>query len=511
VHPDPVYLTHTPESAMDKRTPSVEWMIAQNEADWQRLQGPPLPASEPVAHRRRRLQRYLGAMAALFVLLVSAGDWWWRTTRAALPQPTVERTAMPQPEVGTVAPDPDSLVASVMSNQSGRDWWDQEAQADSSLLGAWQSDEPNIHGAVALHRLGFQGDQAVVSIATPAKNGAPVYRQTRFYRRTATGWVQTAPDAALWGPQRSLATPYFVYHFRQNDVQTVIAVAPQMDALYRILWRNFGLPIIPTPKKLVIEVSVTQSPGFAILGFSKPHRFVVPSPAVYWAPVELTDADLLAQSIALPLLEQVLAQAGEHHAISATWQPMLRGLRLWQVWELELPLAAWRENVVQWIYIDGPVTAPGQSFVLPDRYAKLCAAYKLWMASPAQLNIPLSCARPEWEEQSFPLWRLRDPLTRLDQLVVPLRPGEYIEEPDSLHQVFHPGQTVALATLVEYAVAAYGRERLPALVAGLGQYENWDTLIPAVFGVSATEFEAGWQAYLTAHYGVPLPLRPLHN
>src|SRR5205823_6624277 len=48
----------------------------------------------------------------------------------------------------------------------------------------------------------------------------------------------------------------------------------------------------------------------------------------------------------------------------------------------------------------------------------------------------------------------------------------------------HPGQAVALATLVEYAVATYGRERLPALMAGLGQYESWDTLLPAVYGVS---------------------------
>jgi hypothetical protein len=81
-----------------------------------------------------------------------------------------------------------------------------------------------------------------------------------------------------------------------------------------------------------------------------------------------------------------------------------------------------------------------------------------------------------------------------------------MKEPDSLQRHNHPGRTVALATLIEYAVATYGRERLPALVAGLGQYDRWDTLLPAVFGVSAAEFEAGWQAYLTVYYGVPSPL-----
>lgn len=60
-----------------------------------------------------------------------------------------------------------------------------------------------------------------------------------------------------------------------------------------------------------------------------------------------------------------------------------------------------------------------------------------------------------------------------------------------------------MATLIEYAVAAYGRERLPVLLAGLGQYESWETLLPAIYGVTPGAFETGWQAYLAAHYGVP--------
>jgi hypothetical protein len=41
-------------------------------------------------------------------------------------------------------------------------------------------------------------------------------------------------------------------------------------------------------------------------------------------------------------------------------------------------------------------------------------------------------------------------------------------------------------------IIAIGRERLPVLVAGLGQYDSWATLIPAVYGVSPAEFEARW-------------------
>lgn len=58
-----------------------------------------------------------------------------------------------------------------------------------------------------------------------------------------------------------------------------------------------------------------------------------------------------------------------------------------------------------------------------------------------------------------------------------------------------------METVVEYAVATYGRATLPRLLTALGEQASWRTLLPAVFGVSTEKFEAGWQAYLTARYG----------
>jgi hypothetical protein len=296
-----------------------------------------------------------------------------------------------------------------------------------------------------------------------------------------------------------LETPTFVYHFRQNDTPAVVAVAPQVDVLYTTLRHNFGLSLTPNTEQLVIEVSVTQPPGQATPWFVVPDRFLVPSPAVYWAPVELTDADLLAQSIVLPLLAHVLAQASERYAIGQPWQSLLDGLGLWQLWDLDLPLASWRQEVVQWIYVDWPANRPRQSIVLPDHHRELCAVHLLWLLSPTQIGIPWLCT--ELDGEAWLSLGLRDPLLRLDQLAVPVPPDESLG-PLSSSYVPHLGQTVALATLVEYAVATYGREHLPTLVAGLGQSESWDTLIPAVYGVSHAEFEAGWQVYLKGHYGI---------
>jgi hypothetical protein len=64
---------------------------------------------------------------------------------------------------------------------------------------------------------------------------------------------------------------------------------------------------------------------------------------------------------------------------------------------------------------------------------------------------------------------------------------------------------MAAETVVKYAVMTCGHERLLALPGGLAGargsgYKTWDVLVPAVFGVPAGEFEAGWQAYLAARY-----------
>jgi hypothetical protein len=108
--------------------------------------------------------------------------------------------------------------------------------------------------------------------------------------------------------------------------------------------------------------------------------------------------------------------------------------------------------------------------------------------------VPLYCTHQDQDRYYF-FWRERfDPPVRLAQLAAPVdREVALANEmpPSSL-----PDQTIALATLSEYAVATYGRERLPVLVASLGQQNSWETLLPAVFGVSVAEFEAGWQAYL---------------
>lgn len=468
---------------MPKRTPPVEWYIAESDAEWQRLCAPSTPA--PSSQRRLAGRRFLGSVALLCLL---AGAWWWRANQAGVQQKEAEVQAPVSLHQIPVAPADDWL------RQRGREVsGDQQAGQNVESLG---------YSFAAAQPLTVQGDQAWGRVVMYTEHGEPVYRQTRFYRRTVAGWRQTEPDAALWGAAGILETPSFVYHFRQQDTSLVIAATTQFEALYATLRRNVGLPTSPAGEKLVMEVSVTQPPGYATSWFGVPTRILVPSPAVYQAPVALTDEELLAQSVALPLLAHVLTQASEQYQLDAAWQPLVKGLRLWQVWDLDLPLATWQEEVMTWVYTGLPNARPDQTALLPEHYTALCASHKLWLPSPMALGIPLLCAEEAWEDFFLSPWGWYDPLTRLDQLSVPLSSDAYIEEQDALRLVSHPGRTVALATLIEYAVAVYGQEHLPALVAGLGQYDSWDTLLPAVYGVSPAAFEAGWQTYLAERYGV---------
>jgi hypothetical protein len=434
---------------MSKRTPVVEWYMAESDAEWTRLCAPPLLDNTPcavLATQNRSLSRqFLWKKVAVLLLLAGIGGWWWYTASTQPQQSERGRSAIAQRGDPLTPLNGVTITGQIADQQASAEHrvtmagQGQVTQEYSALYADLQTGDTSAHRDMRLQTVEFQGDQAIARVVTAATNGTPAYRQTRFFVHTGEGWQQTSPDPALWGPERRLETPSFSFHFRQNDAPSVIAVAPQIEALYSTLQHNFGLSFPPGVEKLVIEVRVTQTPGQVIGWFLSPIRFVVPSPAVYQAPVEMTDTELLAQSIALPLLEHALLLAHSHHTILATWQPMESGLRLWQLWDLDLPLSTWREEVVKWIYVALPAPRPGQPVVQPGHYPELCAAHKLWMPSPAQLSIPLLCLKPHWEESYLAPWAAHEPPTRLAQLAAPMSLDRYAEMASQMSQQNYPG------------------------------------------------------------------------
>jgi hypothetical protein len=461
---------------MDKRKPELEWLVLENKQDRQDAQWT-MPAGAPAAPNTDKefFPPWLPAGLGLMLLLIAiVAGWMWQSARPEQARMEGELRSAAQQELWP-------------STENRRD-------GAANLTGTVGS---NSQLAADLEIVDMQGDRAVVRMISAADSQGQTYRQTLFFRFTEQGWVRTAPDPALWGAPQRLETAHFDFRFRQMDGPAVAAAAPRLDLLYETVQRNFGLHDAPDTGKWMIQVGVAQAPSSEPLRLPLDAGFLVASPALYRAPAELSDSDLLAQSVALPLIDQMVAQAAMRHTRSIRWQPLVNGLRLWQVWHTDLPLSAWREELVTWLYVGRAVVTSGQPVVLPDHYVQLCMVHQLWMAAPAQIQIPLLCAAQDQADWYLAGWIARPPPFRLAQLTPPLPPGA---ETGERYWPSHPGEVVALATLVEYAVAAYGQERLPKLVAGLGKYDSWETLVPALFGVSTGEFEAGWQTWLVDQY-----------
>lgn len=481
---------------MNSLTIQAEWVIAESDEEWEQLCAASCLDAQPKVVQALPPHRptcpILVSVVIFTILLLGVRGWWGRTTLAVQPQSVTDERATAAQEVATVTRSETRLSGASQVEQESLDGWQRRGRSQSGLNAAIQSANPTAHPNIAIDVSQLQEDGSLARVVVTARNGEVTKRQTRFYRRTATSWELTTPDPEFWGPPRSLETPSFIFHFRESDAAAAIAVAPEVEALYQTMRRNFGLASTPAAPKLGIEVSVAQLPWHTWPWFAASDRIRVASPTLYPARVELSDTELLLQSLASPLLQRVLAQARQRQAIPATWQPLVSALRLWQLWDLDLPLSVWRAEIVQWVYQELPRSRSDQTVGLPARYQELCASHLHWMRSPMQIYLPLFCTeldRMRWQH-------VADPPTRLAQLTVPLRLD--VAQPSDFSLSSQPGQMIALVTLIDHAVATYGRDRLPALVSSLDQYDHWETLLPAVYGVSPAEFEAGWQAHLTA-------------
>jgi hypothetical protein len=273
----------------------------------------------------------------------------------------------------------------------------------------------------------------------------------------------------------------------------VADAAPRLEQLYARLRRDFGLAATEAAQVIPVEVvTEPQPPGLRYM--HRAYTLIVPSPALLEVPLELEAGDALYQAAVYPLASLVLREV--QHAYPPIWMnnathwwPLLAALPLWAVWDEGGPLAASHADIVRWLLHNAQASAPSVYQTLPDDYARLCAAYQVWHLMPADMGIPLACTAGDttkWSKRWTPALPLR-----LDEL--PTRAMSYSSVPS-----YSASQMLGMATLIEYVVATYGRAALPRLVTALGEHAGWHTLIPAVFGVSAAEFEAGWHAYLAA-------------
>jgi hypothetical protein len=145
-------------AGMNKQPPNVEWTIIENDAEWARLQGPPLPDSVPVASRRP-LQRYLWRVAALLLLMATGGSAWWRPDQTTLSPPAASGAAPSQPVLGAIAQDRGRGDDSLPNDQWEQEWLRQFGHAYRGRRPASHSNEPDAYEDIIRGRLaGAPGD-----------------------------------------------------------------------------------------------------------------------------------------------------------------------------------------------------------------------------------------------------------------------------------------------------------------------------------------------------------------
>lgn len=291
----------------------------------------------------------------------------------------------------------------------------------------------------------LDADLALVTLRIPQAEvpGDTVWRESRIYRQVGDGWLRTSPPLAHWGAAKSLTTATFRFQFYARDQAAVETVAGQIDDLYAGLRRRMG--VMSPPRHLTVRV-VPDHVGTNAERFSG-GKLVILSPLMARTPVQYSPAQGLAASIIPALSRRVLDESLGNSYIQSRWHVMYWAVRDW--------LAADAEHALM-----SPSTSnPVQTSVSLATHIK------------AKGLPPLASLRTAYH----PLWTWES--------------GWLLEAGESV---------------VAYALARYGVERLPALVQGFVRYETWEELTSATFGVSATEFEAGWHTYLRQRYALPL-------
>jgi hypothetical protein len=481
---------------MGKEKQPIEWTISEDEQTWQIVQ-PQLgvAAATPAESMYSAAPRWENRLAALMVVLAVILLAGWachqqlrRTDIKGELQEDIVRQTSGEPR-GQILQGQPSPVAK------------QAALAGQQLRSSAHPCCGLSEAAVQVGEMYIQGDRAMARVTVSYSTAAGsllAYREIRFYQRTTKGWLRIKPDPALIGPWQTIEIPHFRIRYRPIDANAVAEAAPSLELLYDKMHRDFGLPTVDVSAKITVEVATDGRTGGYPPTWAM-YKIILPSSALLSVPVNMPASTVLYQSLVYPVAALTLQDAVEpqseawQQTVVLRWQPVIKGLRLWEVWEEDGPLAVWRADVVRWLYQNTLASAIRK--VVPDNYHQLCRTYRIWKLNPAEMFIPLDCSAQDLSQE--PLVSAPQLPTRLNEL----SSDAYLEQAHKDPTLDSSPRVVAVETLIEYVVATYGRDRLPHLLSALGEHASWQGLIPAVFGVSAAEFEAGWQAYLAEQYG----------
>ncbi len=426
---------------MARQTVGFEWHVIEDDERWNRLPS----VEEPPAQRMYYLttgEKWFLIRTVRIVVLILVGI--VAVTGSSL---SPSQLLYQQVEAGiqvalaqeeAAAPTPAPTPSAPPADGQFADWR------------AWWTGNEKISAEAGVRLLQIEplGEQALASVLInrPAAGWwrSSPYRETRFYEQAATGWVRAKPAPDFWGTQHSLETAHIRFEFTERDLPAVASIAEQIDAHYVSLHQMLNL----APPSLYAKLTFVLEPATVHeWDESNNDRLRLTSPVLSTIPQSLSDENFLMHQMVSLLIERAVdaavkeTVAAEGRDYSNRWQMMIWALNGWLRTDL------------------------------------------LGQPSP-------------WHQQAADHFRQQ----RADQPLFYLRDLAAWNSRAEGEQARVMGEYAAAESVIAYAVATYGRDYLPALVHGFGEHRFWSNLIPAIYGVSAETFEAGWNEYLAEHY-----------
>ncbi|MBX3001626.1 MAG: hypothetical protein KF893_24095 [Caldilineaceae bacterium] len=476
----------------------VKWQVLLEDADWDSDNYPSVPSispeespATPISPRRRRL--LWSAVGIIVVAAMTGGYLLWRTAQDGL-----------------------QLIETELEQTIVLEEWTAAAHSTADGTGEQLTTvEPSAPVTVALESFDLIDEVACAEVMIEDSYQVSPYRQTRFYQQTEMGWQRTAAPPSFWGEPQQLESEHFIFLASRRDLPIAAEAAPLLDAFYTRTCLDLGLPP-DDGEKIIVEFLTNPS--------EKTHLFVVnnhlkvPSLALRQVPVDFSETAILVQLMKVSLVHHLLIQVEAtwikdlDWPLNWSWGTMSTGLISWLVWDQGSLLGQRFEDLVGWFYQEGKGVHLYEAESLPANYQEFCQICNMLEVTPQDLGVPFVCTGNVEAYNifyySFPplttnLWDLEFPY---DLVVVPtsMRDAQELAE---YHAQGHGGisysflgHNLASFTLIDYAVNAYGRERLPEMLAVFGSQPQLYTAIPTVYGVSTREFEESWRAYLQEKY-----------
>lgn len=435
---------------------SFEWQVAEDEAAWEEMVlAPELFTEEPpslaAVDRRIGLVLLRGAAICLASIVLVAG--------VGLPQAERDRFHATTGIQAVLAKEAQAAAQS-----------ESEEPATMPLTNPLQVTIPalqaralpaTLHEAgVGLVRVEPLGELTLAEVSgqrtVQGWHQVSPYRETRFYRETATGWRQTTPERAFWGPLIRRETAHLRFEYFTRDAESIATLMAEIDALYTGMHTRLGLPLPSTVHKLTIEILPSRLTGRGLYR----DRLQVSSPLMAQIPIQFSATTFLTHQIVSGLLTSVISSTATGEAIGVPpqdsfafrWRTMRRGLRSW----LQTALI-------------------GQAWPWDQQAAEL-------FLRTQQAHFPVTLDNITWGTEVA--------LTDEERLM---------------------WQDAAAESVVAYVVAVYGEDRLPELLRGFYRYNDWRDLVAGTFGISPEAFEAGWNRYLAKQAGLPLEYIQVYN